>query len=428
VRLPELRPIAIGLLAAGGVVLGFLPALVAHQPPFGPLVLPSLVALSLVAGTLGGLTTGLADSSPRRAAVPAAVGTVFATTGVFTLFTRWSSVDLATIGRAAIVAGGVTLLGLVLGVIAVAGPTWSRAVALTPLVAAAAPWHGASDLLRERIFTTIHTNGVLTGFGAAPAYEVDSPFWLEIAILIVFAALLAPGARSHRPRRQIVIGWPIAITLYWALASAFAAGHPLNSDISGLGFMTETPYLDAYVAELRSPHAEDVALLLLLIVLAFGIVLSRFRLVPSDPPSETKETVKPRTEPSRLEIGRPHPAPETVLSLAALLGLVMLWVSPVTNRLASAWTWLTLPEASDRTMILIVAVVAAVGAIGALAFAVRRNSFGSLIWHGGVALVVAIAAFVVLASDGDPTPQPEPREVNKIACYSGGDSDECPGG
>jgi hypothetical protein len=423
-RRPPIPVIAIVLLAALAWLVGFLPGLLPDASPFDAAAMGELVALAIVAGTLGGSAAAVRRDRPA-AAIAAASGGValIALATIHVLGERGLYIELVLRGLQLLTVL-VTVVTVALGLVAALGPAWLRGLALAPLVGAAYSWFGQ----------------------AVP--PTTSHWWVWLMVPVLVGVLVLSVDRGQRGLLALLT-WPIVLAEVWMVQTGIIALTAIGPMIRpGYGIEEHPDVLFgeflAYASHIfTTPGVHQIPLLAWSVVFALVVVAARLtvdRRTGSSAASvdEVEETeVQAGNEPVRLSprlrwVERLLVAFSLALVLVALTNVFMSYFC-----LAGAG-YCGPPSAENVITYRVVLVLMALASLAALGLAVLRRSVAGVISHLVVALIVAVSAvlFAVPAIDWQrPAPErptservdPEPPPGAHV-CYSGGDSDECPGG
>ncbi|MFE7227873.1 DUF6234 family protein [Nocardioides sp. NPDC057577] len=422
---PHVRPSTIPVvgivpLAAVAWLVGFLPGLSPGAMPFDHNDMGGLAAMAIAAGTVGGATAWIRRDVPAAALAAATGGVVAASLPSIYLLGKVAVEHELVILALQLFTVLVVTVSLALGLTAGLGPVWLRSVALAPLAGAAYNW------LSQTPLATMPPAGWWQ--------------WLLVPILTgILVASVGPGRRGLIG----VLTWPVAIGLVWLVQSAVVgmvaigamlrpgtviAAHP---DLVLTGFLT-------YTSEVfTTPAAHQPKLLALSVVVALVIVGVRgARAGERNDPQASPATTATQTPENSIELQKPSTsiAVEILLTCASV-ALIMAAAFNVFQAYFCLADGLCRPAPAEN----VVAYRALVGlmlicTIAAVTLALRRRSVSGVIWHFIVAAVAAVSAvvFAVPTIDWDRPPPdayaPDPSHPGAPACYSGGDSDECPGG
>lgn len=426
-RRPTIPVIAIVLLAALAWLVGFLPGVLPDASPFNAAAMGELVALAIVAGTLAG-TLGGAAAAVRRDRPAAAIAAASSGVALIALATihvlgeRGLYIELVLRGLQLLTVL-VTVVTVALGLVAALGPTWLRGLALAPLAGAAYSW-----------------------FGQAMPPTTHGWVWLMVPVL---AGVLVLSVERGRGGLLALLTWPVVLAGVWTVQTVIIALTAIGPMIRPGYSIEEHPdvlfgeFL-AYASQIfTTPGVHQVPLLAWSVVIALAVVVVRLTVdgrVGSSAASvdEVEEPeVQAGNEPVRL-----GPRLRWVERLLVAFSLALVLVA-LTNVFMSYFClagagYCGPPSAENVITYRVVLVLMALASLGALGLAVLRRSVAGVISHLVVALIVAVSAvlFAVPAIDWQrPAPErptservdPEPPPGAHV-CYSGGDSDECPGG
>ncbi|GGR56938.1 hypothetical protein J2S40_003299 [Nocardioides luteus] len=437
---PTVPVISIVLLAALGWIIGLLPGLPGPSP-LNPAAMGELVALTIVAGTLGGTAAAVRRDRPAAAIAAASGGvTLIALASIHVLGERAVHPELVLRGlQLLMVIGGV--VSVALGLVAALGPAWLRAVALAPLVGAAYSWLGQ----------------------ALP--PTMSPWWPWLIVVVTTGVLVLSLSRGRRGLVALLT-WPVALAGVWLVQTIVIALTAIGPSLRpGYGIEEHPDVLFgeflAYASEIfTTPGVHRPSLIGWSVGIALMIVAARLgfdRWAASRPPAaETAE--EPKEHPGR------RPVRHAVLLRRieiVLIGLSLLFVAVALGNVFASYFcfagagYCGPPGEEHELAYRVLLVLMVLASAAALGLAVLRRSMSGVMSHLVVAFVVALSAvlFAVPAIDWQERPALEPSapepsapepsapepstsepsapgsdRPGSIACYSGGDSDECPGG
>lgn len=422
-RPPTIPVIAIVLLAALAWLVGFLPGVLPDASPFNAAAMGELVALAIVAGTLGGAAAAVRRDRPA-AAIAAASGGValIALATIHVLGERGLYIELV-LRALQLVTVLVVVVTVALGLVAALGPSWLRGLALAPLAGAAYSW-----------------------FGQAMPPTTHGWVWLMVPVLV---GVLVLSVERGRGGLLALLTWPVVLAGVWTVQTVIIALTAIGPMIRpGYGIEEHPDVLFeeflAYASQIfTTPGVHQVPLLAWSVVIALVVVVVRLTLDrrAGSSAASVDEVEEPEVqagnEPVRLSprlrwVERLLVAFSLALVLVALANVFMSYFC-----LAGAG-YCGPPSAENVITYRVVLVLTALASLGALGLAVLRRSVAGVISHLVVALIIAVSAvlFAVPAIDWQrPTPErptservdPEPPPGAHV-CYSGGDSDECPGG
>lgn len=421
-RPPMIPVIAIVLLAALAWLVGFLPGLLPDATPFDAAAMGELVALAIVAGTIGGATAAVRRDRPA-AAIAAAGGGValIALATIFVLGERGLYVEpvLRVLQLLTVL---VTVTTVALGLVAALAPSWLRGLALAPLAGAAYSWFGQ----------------------AVPRTMSMTDWWVWLMVPVLAGALVLSVGRGRRGLWALLT-WPVVLAGVWIVQTVIVALTAIGPMIRpGYGVEEHPDVLFgeflAYASQIfTTPGVHQVPLLRWSVVIALVVVVVRLafdrRTGSSEPSVDEGEEA---AVPSDNEPVRPRPRLRWVEMLLAGFSLALVLVA-LANVFMSYFCFAGAgycgpPSTVNVITYRVVLVLMVLASLGALGLAVVRRSLTGVISHLVVAFVVALSAvlFAVPAIDWQrPTPEPlapDPNRSGAPACYSGGDSDECPGG
>lgn len=426
VRRSTIPAIAIVLLAALAWLVGFLPGLLPDASPFDAAAMGELVALAVVAGTLGGAVAAVRRDRPA-AAIAAASGGValIALATIFVLGERGLYIE-AVLRVLQLLTVLVTVVTVALGLVAALGPSWLRGLALTPLAGAAYSWFGQ----------------------AVPPTMSQTHWWVWLTVPVLAGVLVLSVGRGRRGLLALLT-WPVVLAGVWMVQTVIIALTAIGPMVRpGYGIEEHPDVLFgeflAYASQIfTTPGVHQVPLLGWSVTIALAVVLVRLALdrrAGSSAPSadEAEEPVAQEDD----EPVRRSPRLRWVEILLAGFSLVLVLVA-LANVFMSYFCFAGAgycgpPRAENVITYRVVLVLMALASLGALGLAVLRRSVTGVISHLVVALVVALSAvlFAVPAIDWQrPAPErvgpervdPEPSPGAHV-CFSGGDSDECAGG
>ncbi|GGU44844.1 DUF6234 family protein [Nocardioides albus] len=414
--------IAIVLLAALAWLVGFLPGMLPDASPFDAAAMGELVALAIVAGTLGGATAAIRRDRPA-AAIGAAGGGValIALAAIFVLGERGLYVEpvLRVLQLVTVI---VTVVTVALGQVAALGPSWLRGLSLAPLAGAAYSW-----------------------FGQAVPRTMSMTDWWVWLMVPVLAGALALSVGRGRWGLWALLTWPVVLAVVWIVQTVIIALTAIGPMVRpGYGVEEHPDVLFgeflAYASQIfTTPGVHQVPLLGWSVVIALVVVVVRLaidRRSRSSAPS-ADEVEKPEVQADNEPV-RHRPRLRWVEILLAGFSVLLVLVA-LANVFTSYFCFAGAgycgpPRAESVVTYRVVLALMALSSLGALGLAVLRRSVSGVISHLVVAFVVALSAvlFAVPAIDWQPStpepPVPEPNRSEAPACYSGGDSDECPGG
>lgn len=417
---PTIPAITIVLLAALGWLTGFLPGLLPDASPFDAGGMGELVALAIVAGTLGGAAAAVRRDRPAAAIASASGGVaLIALATIHVLGERGLYIELVLRGLQLLTVL-VTVVTFALGLVAALGPTWLRGLVLAPLVGAAYSWFGQ----------------------AVP--PTTSHWWVWLVVPVLTGVLVLSVGQGRRGMLALLT-WPVVLAEVWMVQTVIIALTAIGPMIRpGYGIEEHPDLLFgeflAYASQIfTAPGAHQVPLLGWSVAIALVIVVIRLafdRRAGSSAPSV--DEVEEPAVPSDNEPVRPRPRLRWVEILLAGFSLALVLVA-LANVFMSYFCFAGAgycgpPSTVNVITYRVVLVLMALASLGALGLAVVRRSLTGVISHLVVAFVVALSAvlFAVPAIDWQrPTPEPpvpDPNRSGAPACYSGGDSDECPGG
>ncbi|MFD4324835.1 hypothetical protein ACFWQC_09380 [Nocardioides sp. NPDC058538] len=423
-RRPPIPVIAIVLLAALAWLVGFLPGLLPDASPFDAAAMGELVALAIVAGTLGGAAAAVRRDWPAAAIAAASGGVALvALATIHVLGERGLYIELVLRGLQLLTVL-VTVVTVALGLVASLGPTWLRSLALAPLVGAAYSWFGQ----------------------AVP--PTTSHWWVWLMVPVLAGVLVLSVDRGPRGLLALLT-WPVVLAGVWTVQTVIIALTAIGPMIRpGYGIEEHPDVLFgeflAYASDIfMTPGAHQPSLLGWSVVIALVVVVVRRVLdrragaQALSPDAVEEPQVQTDDEPVRL-------SPRSRWIEIALVGLsLVLVLVALANVFDSYFCFAGAgscgpPPAENVITYRVVLVLMALASLGALGLAVLRRSVAGVVSHLVVALIVAVSAvlFAVPAIDWQrPAPErptservdPEPPPGAHV-CYSGGDSDECPGG
>lgn len=425
-RRPAVPVIAIVLLAALAWLSGFLPGVLPDASPFNAAAMGELVALATIAGTLGGAAAAVRRDRPAAAIAAASSGVaLIALATIHVLGERGLYIELV-LRALQLLTVLVVVVTVAFGLVAALGPSWLRGLALAPLAGAAYSW-----------------------FGQAMPPTTSATHWWGWLMVPVLAGVLVLSVERGRGGLLALLTWPVVLAGVWTIQTVIIALTAIGPMIRpGYGIEEHPDVLFgeflAYASHIfTTPGVHQVPLLTWSVVIALVVVVVRLtvdRRAGSSAASvdEVEEPeVQAGNEPVRLSprlrwVERLLVAFSLALVLVALTNVFMSYFC-----LAGAG-YCGPPSAENVITYHVVLVLMALASLGALGLAVLRRSVAGVISHLVVALSVAVSAvlFAVPAIDWQrPAPErptservdPEPPPGAHV-CYSGGDSDECPGG
>ena len=425
-RRPAVPVIAIVLLAALAWLSGFLPGVLPDASPFNAAAMGELVALATIAGTLGGAAAAVRRDRPAAAIAAASSGVaLIALATIHVLGERGLYIELV-LRALQLLTVLVVVVTVAFGLVAALGPSWLRGLALAPLAGAAYSW-----------------------FGQAMPPTTSATHWWVWLMVPVLAGVLVLSVERGRGGLLALLTWPVVLAGVWTVQTVIIALTAIGPMIRpGYGIEEHPDVLIgeflAYASQIfTTPGVHQVPLLAWSVVIALVVVVVRLtvdRRAGSSAASvdEVEEPeVQAGNEPVRLSprlrwVERLLVAFSLALVLVALTNVFMSYFC-----LAGAG-YCGPPSAENVITYHVVLVLMALASLGALGLAVLRRSVAGVISHLVVALIVAVSAvlFAVPAIDWQrPAPErptservdPEPPPGAHV-CYSGGDSDECPGG
>lgn len=425
-RRPAVPVIAIVLLAALAWLSGFLPGVLPDASPFNAAAMGELVALATIAGTLGGAAAAVRRDRPAAAIAAASSGVaLIALATIHVLGERGLYIELV-LRALQLLTVLVVVVTVAFGLVAALGPSWLRGLALAPLAGAAYSW-----------------------FGQAMPPTTSATHWWVWLMVPVLAGVLVLSVERGRGGPLALLTWPVVLAGVWTIQTVIIALTAIGPMIRpGYGIEEHPDVLIgeflAYASQIfTTPGVHQVPLLAWSVVIALVVVVVRLtvdRRAGSSAASvdEVEEPeVQAGNEPVRLSprlrwVERLLVAFSLALVLVALTNVFMSYFC-----LAGAG-YCGPPSAENVITYRVVLVLMALASLGALGLAVLRRSVAGVISHLVVALIVAVSAvlFAVPAIDWQrPAPErptservdPEPPPGAHV-CYSGGDSDECPGG
>lgn len=419
---------AIVLLAALAWFVGFLPGVHPDAAPFDAAAIGELVALAIVAGTLGGATAVVRRDRPA-AAIAAAGGGValiaFATIVVLGERGLYLEPALRVLQLLTVL---VTVVAVVLGLVATLGPSWLRGLVLAPLAGAAYSWFGQ----------------------AVPPAMSGTDWWVWLTVPVLAGVLVLSVGRGRRGLLA-VLTWPVVLAGVWTVQTVIIALTAIGPIIRpGYGIAEHPDVLFgeflAYASDIfTTPGAHHVPLLSWSVVIALVVVVARLafdrRSGSSTAAVEEVEAEEPEGQAAEEPV-RPSRRLRWIEILLAGFSLVLVLVA-LTNVFMSYFCFAGAgycgpPAAANVITYRVVLVLMALASLGALGLAVLRRSVAGVISHLVVAFVVVLSAvlFAVPTIDWQrPAPErvtperadPEPTPGAHV-CFSGGDSDECAGG
>lgn len=425
-RRPTIPVIAIVLLAALAWLVGFLPGVLPDASPFNAAAMGELVALAIVAGTLGGAAAAVRRDRPAAAIAAASSGVaLIALATIHVLGERGLYIELV-LRALQLLTVLVVVVTAAFGLVAALGPSWLRGLALAPLAGAAYSW-----------------------FGQAMPPTTSATHWWVWLMVPVLAGVLVLSVERGRGGPLALLTWPVVVAGVWTVQTVIIALTAIGPMIRpGYGIEEHPDVLFgeflAYASQIfTTPGVHQVPLLAWSVVIALAVVVVRLafdRRADTSAPSvnEVEEPeVQADNEPVRLS-----PRLRWVERLLVAFSLALVLVA-LTNVFMSYFCvagagYCGPPSTENVVTYRVVLVLMALASLGALGLAVLRRSVSGVISHLVVALIVAVSAvlFAVPAIDWQrPAPErptservdPEPPPGAHV-CYSGGDSDECPGG
>ncbi|MBG6094582.1 hypothetical protein [Nocardioides luteus] len=423
-RTPTIPVIAIVLLSALAWLVGFLPGVLPDASPFDAAAMGELVAVAIVAGTLGGAAAAVRRDRPA-AAIAAAIGgvalialatiRVLGERGVYLELVLWA-LQLITVL--------VTVVAVALGLVAALGPSWLRGLALAPLGGAAYSW-----------------------FGQVVPPTSSTYWWAWLTVPVLAGVLVLSVGRGPRGLLALLT-WPFVLAGVWMVQTVIIALTAIGPMIRpGYGIEAHPDVLVgeflAYASQIfTTPGVHQVPLLAWSVVIALVVVVVRLAF---DRRAGSSAASVDEVEKADVQ-AEDEPVPSSPLPWVEIL-LVGFSVVLVLIALANVFMsyfcfagdgYCGPPSAENVVAYRVVLVLMALASLGALGMAVLRRSVAGVISHLVVALIVAVSAvlFAVPAIDWQrPSPErptservdPEPSPGAHV-CYSGGDSDECAGG
>lgn len=418
--------IAIVLLAAFAWLVGFLPGVLPEASPFDAAAMGELVALAIVAGTLGGAAAAVRRDRPAAAIAAASGGvTLIALATIRVLGERDVYLE-PVLWALQLITVLVTVAAVALGLIAALGPSWLRGLALAPLAGAAYSWFGQ----------------------VVPATSSTTHWWVWLMVPVLACVLVLSVERGARGLLALLT-WPVVVAGVWTVQTAIIALTAIGPMIRpGYGIEEHPDVLFgeflAYASQIfTTPGVHQAPLLAWSVMIALVVVVVRFAFDRRAGSSAASvDDVAELEAQADHEPVRRDPRFRWIEILLAGFSLVLVLVA-LANVFMSYFCFAGAgycgpPSAENVITYRVVLVLMTLSSLGALALAALRRSVPGVVSHLVVALIVAVSAvlFAVPAIDWQrPAPEqstpervdPEPSPGAHV-CYSGGDSDECLGG
>ncbi|MEU6133730.1 hypothetical protein [Nocardioides sp. NPDC047086] len=261
-RPPTIPVIAIVLIAALAWLVGFLPGVLPDASPFDAAAMGELVAVAIVAGTLGGAAAAVRRDRPAAAIAAASSGVaLIALATIHVLGERGVYLELM-LRTLQLITVLVVVVAVALGLVAALGPSWSRGLALAPLAGATYNWFG--QIVPPTLSTT--------------------HWWVWLMVPVLAGVLVLSVERGPRGLFALLT-WPFVLAGVWTVQTVVIALTAIGPMIRpGYGIEDRPDMLFgeflAYASQIfTTPGVHQVPLLawsvmIALLVVAFVVAVS----------------------------------------------------------------------------------------------------------------------------------------------------------